>query len=161
MRLPKLSWTRVRDWGGSSRVRVALGAVSSIAGLVLLVLGLSSQPPASTTPAIDAPADTNVATTARATTPVDAAEGLLLTLTARGVCWIRTMVDGAQPLERLLQANDTIVLRANDEAVLRVGDAAALSVLINNRPAKPLGAPGEVVTTHITTTNFPEFLSSN
>jgi len=86
-------------------------------------------------------------------------DGLLLTLTAREVCWIRTTVDGAQSLERLLHPNDTILLRAKDEAVIRVGDAGALSVLINNQPAKPLGEPGQVVTRRITLTNYPDFLS--
>ena len=90
-----------------------------------------------------------------------AVDGLLITLTARRPCWVRTAVDGNEPVERLLQQNDTMLVRAKDEAVLRVGDAAALSVLINSQPAKPLGAPGQVVTTRITRTNYPSFLSGN
>jgi len=90
--------------------------------------------------------------------PVD---DLLLTLIARRPCWVRTTVDGEPPRERLLRPNDTIRLRARKEAVLRVGDAAALSLLINNQPAKPLGAPGEVITTRITRVNYPNFLSGN
>jgi Domain of unknown function (DUF4115) len=93
-----------------------------------------------------------------ASEPVD---GLLLTLIARGPCWIRTTVDGEPPRERLLRPNDTIWLRAKEEAVLRVGDAAALSLLINNQPAKPLGAAGQVITTRITRVNYPNFLFGN
>jgi DivIVA domain-containing protein len=88
-------------------------------------------------------------------------EGLVLTLTASRECWIRTRIDGGQPLERLLKADETIMLRANEEAALRVGDASALSVLINNRVAKPLGAPGEVVSARITLSNYPSMLAEN
>ncbi len=86
------------------------------------------------------------------------ADGIVLTLTARRSCWIGTSIDGSQRLERLLKADETIMLRAHDETVLRVGDAAALSVLINNQVTKPLGSDGEVVTRRITRTNFPSFL---
>src|SRR5205823_14823780 len=90
-----------------------------------------------------------------------AADSLLITLTARSACWVRSTVDGKEPVERLLRPNDTILLHAKDEVVLRVGDAGALSLLINSRPAKSLGAPGEVVATRITRTNFATFLSGN
>jgi DivIVA domain-containing protein len=93
-----------------------------------------------------------------AAAPVD---GINITLTARATCWVRTSVDGQEPIERLLRPNDTILLRAKDAAVLRVGDAGALGMLINSRPAKPLGAAGQVVTTRITRTNYSTFLSGN
>ena len=88
----------------------------------------------------------------------DSPEGLVLTLSAKRQCWVRTHIDGGQPLERLLKADETIVLRAINEAVLRVGDASAISLLINNQPAKPLGAPGQVVTTRISRSNYPGLL---
>jgi DivIVA domain-containing protein len=93
-----------------------------------------------------------------AAAPVD---GINITLTARTTCWVRTSIDGQEPVERLLRPNDSILLRAKDAAVLRVGDAGALAMLINSRPAKPLGAAGQVVTTRITRTNYPTFLSGN
>jgi DivIVA domain-containing protein len=92
--------------------------------------------------------------------PAAPMDGIVLTLTAVRSCWLGTSVDGSQHRERLLKADETIMLRANDEAVLRVGDAAALSVLINNQLAKPLGAAGEVVTRRITRTNFLSFLAA-
>jgi DivIVA domain-containing protein len=88
-------------------------------------------------------------------------EGLVLTVTARRQCWIRTHIDGGQPLERLLKADETIFLRANEEAVLRVGDASALSVLINNQPAKPFGASGQVLTVRITRSNYQSLLAES
>jgi hypothetical protein len=86
-------------------------------------------------------------------------EGLVLTITATRECWIRTYIDGGTPLERLMKADETIMLRANDEVVLRIGDASALSLLINTKPGKPLGAKGQVVTTRITRSNYLSMLA--
>jgi hypothetical protein len=92
-----------------------------------------------------------------ATTPI----GLVLTLGAKRECWIRTHVDGGQPLERVLKADEAIILRANEEIVLRVGDAAAVVLLINNRAARPLGKSGEVVTARITPSNYLDLLEGD
>ena len=63
-------------------------------------------------------------------------------------------------MERLLQPYETVVLHARDEAFLRISDAAAVSLLINNQPAKSLGADGEIVTRLITRTNYSSYLSN-
>ena len=81
-------------------------------------------------------------------------DGLVLTVTARRACWIGSTLDGGQRLEKMLAANETIMLRATSEAVLRIGDAWAISVLINNQPTRPLGATGQVVTHRITKANY-------
>ena len=86
------------------------------------------------------------------------ADRLVLTLTALRSCWIGTVIDGGQRLERLLKPDETVMLHAHDEVVLRVGDAAALSVLINNQPASPLGAAGQVVTKRISRSNHLSLL---
>ena len=85
---------------------------------------------------------------------VAAVTGLVMTLAAKRDCWIRTGVDGGQPLERLLKAGEAIIVRANEEAILRVGDASAIMLLVNNRMARPLGKSGEVVTARITPFNY-------
>jgi DivIVA domain-containing protein len=103
--------------------------------------------------ALDAPAATIDATPSRE-------DGLVITLTARRSCWVNTTLDGGQRMERLLQANETIILRATSEAVLRVGDATALAVLINNQPTRALGTTGEVVTVRITPANYRKLLES-
>jgi DivIVA domain-containing protein len=87
-------------------------------------------------------------------------DGLVLTVTARRACWIGSTLDGGQRLERLLAANETIMLRATTEAVLRIGDASAISMLINNQPTKSLGAAGQVVTHRITRTNYRNLLEN-
>ena len=82
----------------------------------------------------------------------------MLTISALKPCWIRTIVDGGQQMERVLQANDTVMLHATNEVLLRVGDASALSLLVNNRPIRALGRSGEVVTQLITRENYASLL---
>jgi hypothetical protein len=103
---------------------------------------------------------TQVATEAKATSG-KAPETLTLTISAIKTCWIRTVVDGSQPMERTLQPEETVMLHATNEVLLRVGDAAALSLLINNRPAKALGASGEVITRRITRANYASLVRSD
>jgi DivIVA domain-containing protein len=148
------------------RARVLAASISA-AALILIFLGVHYWSPTSPAAAV------NVASTQETLQPVASqpvaapepvarqVEGLLLTLTAQRACWIRTIIDGNQPIERLLKPNETLLLRAKDEVVLRVGDAGALSLMINNQLAKPFGAPGKVVTTRITRSNYLGFLSNN
>ena len=84
--------------------------------------------------------------------------GLMITLKAERVCWISAVVDGGERLERLMEADDTIVLHARDEALVKVGNAAALSVLINNRETKPLGTDGQVVDLRINQATYRAYL---
>ena len=100
---------------------------------------------------------------APAPTPVSAPRSvgtktLMLTISAARPCWIQTVVDGTQQMERLLQPADTVMLHATNEVLLKVGDAGAVSLLINNRPAKPLGDSGEVVTQLINRSNYASLL---
>lgn len=162
-------------WLSLNRRHLLTGAVPA-AGLMLLVLIFRSQPGAGTITAAhpgaarhDAPPAAELPTAApkqdvsqsivSSAPAIPHVDGLLLTLSARVPCWIRTIVDGDQPLERLLKADETIMVRATNEVVLRVGNAAALAMLINGQPAKPLGAPGQVAMTRITRTNYPAFLA--
>jgi hypothetical protein len=85
-------------------------------------------------------------------------DGLVLTISAQRACWIRAVVDGAQPMERVMKSGEVIFVHAREEAVLRTGDASALAILINGRTMRPLGRDGEVATRRITRSNFREFL---
>jgi DivIVA domain-containing protein len=152
---------RLPGWMSTAPRRLRIGALSA-AALIPVVLMVYYQSRAAERPAVRVVARQEAPRSVAPLPPVIAqVEGLVLAITARGLCWIRTTIDGGQPLERLLKPNETIMLRANEEAVLRVGDAAALSVTINNHPAKPFGPPGQVVTTRITRSNYLEFLSAN
>jgi cytoskeleton protein RodZ len=98
------------------------------------------------------PASTPAAAPAEATAP------LRVTLTAKGQCWVSLTVDGTRTVARVLQAGERFTYPAQNEILLNVGDAGAVSLTINDAPARPLGAPGAVVTTRITPDNFRTLL---
>jgi DivIVA domain-containing protein len=176
-RRPKLpSWS----WPTDTRKRV-LVAVGPVAALVVAAFMYQNEPRANEMPAepptearagaapAAGPASPVVPAAPVTSAPTEATpasaiaereDGLVLTLTARRACWIGSTLDGGQRLERMLVPNETIMLRATNEAVLRIGDATALSILINNQPAKPLGAAGQVVTHRITRGNYKNLLEN-
>lgn len=88
------------------------------------------------------------------------ASGLRLTLQAKEECWVKVQLDEADGWERLMYPGQTIEVDALEQAVVRIGNAAALSLRINDRPAKPFGAPGQVATLHITQANYQTFLAT-
>ena len=90
--------------------------------------------------------------------PVVAGDRLVVALSASRTCWVRTAVDGSEPVERTLRAGDVVALEAESEVSLRVGDAGAVALAIDGQPARPLGGDGQVVTTSITRANLATFL---
>ena len=90
--------------------------------------------------------------------PADASDALRLTLEAKDQCWVRVELDDDEGWERLMAADQTIVVTAAERARVRVGDAAALSMLINDRVVRSLGAQGQVVDLRITQDNYQTFL---
>jgi hypothetical protein len=102
----------------------------------------SSSPAA---PAAPAAASSAGATTAPAPARKGAASDLSVLVEARRSSWIRTTVDGESDIGRTFAAGETLRLTAERSVALRVGDAGAVYVSVNNRPAVPLGASGQVV----------------
>ena len=91
------------------------------------------------------------------TTPSSTAP-LRVTLTTKSPCWVSMTVDGTRTVARIVQPGERLSFESHGEVVLNVGDAGAVSLTINEAPAKPLGAPGAVVTTRITTDNYRSLL---
>ena len=58
--------------------------------------------------------------------------------------WLRVTVDGKTELEGILPAGTTRTFTGN-VADIRVGNAGGVTVLVDGRPAVPLGKPGDVV----------------
>jgi hypothetical protein len=93
-------------------------------------------------------------------TPSDeTTDRLVLTLRTHRACWLSVRVDDGDAVERLLPADETLVLQVEEEAALRIGDAAALSILINDQPTKTLGRDGQVIELRITPSNYQTFLN--
>ncbi len=74
-----------------------------------------------------------------------------------GTCWVSVNADGEQVFSGLMNAGDKRVVTAKEQIALNVGDAGAFAYTLNGRAGKPLGAPGEVVSTRITLANLQEF----
>ncbi len=104
-----------------------------------------------------APAATTGASPAAAASP-DQSAALTLLLSAERQCWIRATIDGERVIERLLEADQELVVTARESVLLRVGDAGALSMTINGKPAQRFGGPGEVITRQITRQNYSRWL---
>jgi hypothetical protein len=107
-----------------------------------------------------APAATTGASPAAATVSAspDQSAALTVLLSAERQCWIRATIDGERVIERLLEADQELVVTARESVLLRVGDAGALSTTINGKRAQRFGGPGEVITRQITRQNYSRWL---
>jgi cytoskeleton protein RodZ len=85
--------------------------------------------------------------------------GLAMELAPRAKCWVSVTTDGEQVFSGLMTAGDKRMVTAKEQITLNVGDAGAFAYTLNGRAGKPLGAPGEVVSTRITLANLQEFLT--
>jgi cytoskeletal protein RodZ len=88
----------------------------------------------------------------------EAAGDLVLEMIATGSCWVSLTVDGRVVVARVMDAGERIVQRVRDGAALHVGDAGAFGFVINGRPGRALGAPGEVKSVFITRDNYESFV---
>jgi len=94
--------------------------------------------------------------------PVDSAVGqgapLVVGIVASDLCWLSVTVDGNRFLARNLQAGERLEYRVRTRMTMIAGNASALAVTLNGKPARPLGGPGQVVTTTITADTFQSLL---
>jgi hypothetical protein len=91
---------------------------------------------------------------------VPAELGLTVAFVAERDCWISITRDDDAPSDRMLKASERYVVRAREAVSFKAGNAGALSMLINDRPAGPLGTEGQVVARRITRANYRSFLQS-
>ena len=75
-----------------------------------------------------------------------------------GPCWVSLTIDGQRVLARILESGEREVYEARDQIILWVGDAGVFDFSINQRPGRPLGGRGQVVTVEIDRTNYRSFL---
>jgi cytoskeletal protein RodZ len=94
--------------------------------------------------------------------PVDSAVGqdglLVVGIVASDLCWLSVTVDGNRFLARNLQAAERLEYRVRTRMTMTAGNASALTVTLNGKPARPLGGPGQVVTTTITAGTYQSLL---
>jgi transcriptional regulator with XRE-family HTH domain len=74
------------------------------------------------------------------------AEPLRLEFEFRQATWMHVAADGVLVLEGTRSAGTRETCEARTEIVLQTGNAGGFRLLINGRPARPLGQPGKVLT---------------
>jgi len=88
-----------------------------------------------------------------------AAAPIQLAVAAQAECWLRVKIDDRDIVfERILRAGERIIYQAYASVTLSAGNAGGLSLTINGKPARPLGAPGQVVIATITLDTLASFL---
>ncbi len=85
-------------------------------------------------------------------------EPLKIELAATDECWISIDQDGQNVFRRILEPGEIQSLSAAENFFLVVGNAGGLHLKINGKPAKQLGAPGEVIRLLINEDNFPDLI---
>jgi cytoskeletal protein RodZ len=96
---------------------------------------------------------------ARTGSPAPVVDGIHLTLNATGPCWIRITSDGVVQYQGLLPRGARQETLARDRVYLEIGDAGMLTLTLNDRPARALGRPGQVVRTEIRRANLAQWLA--
>jgi cytoskeletal protein RodZ len=72
-----------------------------------------------------------------------------LSVAADEDCWVSLTVDGTKVVARVLSAGERLQYRGR-LMILSVGNAGGLSLTINGKPSRALGARGQVLTTTLT-----------
>jgi cytoskeletal protein RodZ len=112
-----------------------------------------------------APITTNTATpvsappaAASATTAPASPAPISLVIVAKYDCWLMVKVDKDVVFERVMRAGERSAYEARTAVVISAGNAGGLALTINGKPARALGATGQVVTATITPDTLAGFL---
>jgi len=81
-----------------------------------------------------------------------------MTLAPNARCWVTVRSDGKVVFSGTMQPGDRQNLVLGGDVSLTVGNAAAMGVELDGRPARPLGAPGEVKTIRLTAEKIKDYL---
>lgn len=118
--------------------------------------GASQMPAASAAPApVSAPAD---AAADAAPGPPPPAAPLVVVLSFSEPCWLSVSVDGTRAPSRTAAAGERLEFAVQRSLTMTVGNAGAVSVLLNGKAGRPLGAAGQVVTTTVAVSSYESLL---
>ncbi len=152
------------DSGNEAGKAVAIALVS-LGFVAYLSLGTSLEPGTEPSAVVDAPtasaqpARPAVLLASEPAVPVATTGGVLeIELRASGPCWVEAVVDGSRVVYRLMQGGERVTLTIRDALTLRVGNPAAFTFLLNGRPGRLPGRPGEPITIRVDTENFTDLL---
>lgn len=105
------------------------------------------------TPTPVAPAVVDDTTPGATTAPT----GLWIEVTTSASCWIQVTTDGTVVPSRVFASGERQRFDATREIVLQVGNAGVVSWTVNGKPARSLGAVGDVRTVTISSATASEF----
>ncbi len=110
-------------------------------------------------PSVSAPSVEPVAapTTDAPQTAPPVVHSVSIQLHADASCWVQVTADGRLVLSRNLTAGESQTFQAERELAVQFGNAGAISWSVNGKPAKPLGASGDVKKASITPDNASAF----
>ncbi len=128
----------------------------------------SSAPEASPVPASASPVQPPPSpASAVPTAPPDLAPATLsgpgafrLTLSPRESCWVVVRANGTPVFSGLMRAGERQTLIVRGDVSLTLGNAGGMALTINDRPARPLGTTGQVVTALLNADNLQTFIES-
>lgn len=137
--------------GGLTWWRVSVSQRQSAATPTVIVAPTALPVSAPTEPAAAVAADPGQAAA------VPNARPLSVDLHADASCWVKVTTDGRLVLSRNLTAGESQVFHADREISVQFGNAGAITWSVNGKPAKPLGAPGDVRNATITPDSASSF----
>lgn len=146
---------------GSGAPGDGAGAGTPVAGGATTAGGTAPMPPGGAAPGAAGtanPAGLPGGATSGSLAPIG--DGLRITITARGPCWMRLSADGTVRYQGTLQPGDQQTIDARDALHLEVGDAGVVSFTLNGRPGKQLGIGGQVVRANIRRANMADWLAA-
>jgi cytoskeleton protein RodZ len=130
---------------------------------------LSQPPPKAADPAAGAPVQKATETPAQSTEPAATAPKptipeqqpgtIRLQFTGVQDCWMSLTSDGNRVFSRVLQPGESPVFDAKERFEMVLGNAGGVTLTINGKPAKPLGAPGSVLKLIIDAQSIPDLLA--
>ncbi len=68
----------------------------------------------------------------------------VVSVKARGDCWLQAVVDGAKVFEAVLPAGQEKILEGKQSVYIKVGNAGQVDITYNGKQIEPLGRIGEV-----------------
>jgi cytoskeletal protein RodZ len=114
----------------------------------------SQAPPASAAPTpVSAPG-----AAAADAAPAASAAPLVVVLSFSEPCWLSVSVDGTRAPSRTATAGERLEFAVQRSITMTVGNAGAVSVLLNGKAGRPLGAAGQVVTTTVAASSYESLL---
>jgi cytoskeletal protein RodZ len=117
--------------------------------------------PVVATPAAPPPATTEpLVTEASGPSAAEGQSALWIEVATSASCWVQVTTDGTVVPARVFAAGERQRFNATREIVLQVGNAGVVSWTVNGKPARALGAVGDVRTVTISSATASEFFQA-